>query len=75
MKSYKNLISEIQRLQTLATKRRRKEVGGVLVRRVTLTSAGSLYRSLGDWVPWGAVGAVLGAWMCRLFVDRRKRGA
>ncbi len=54
---------------------RRKEVGGVLVRRVTVTSAGSLYRSLGDWVPWGAVGAVLGAWMCRLFVDRRKRGA
>ena len=54
---------------------RRKEVGGVLVRRVSVTSAGSLYRVLGDWVPWGAAGAVLSAWMCRLFVDRRKRGA
>ena len=54
---------------------RRKEVGGVLVRRVSVTSSGSLYRRLGDWAAWGAVGAVIGAWMCRLFVDRRKRGA
>ena len=30
MKSYKNLLGEIQRLQGLAAKRRRKEVGGVI---------------------------------------------
>jgi DNA-binding protein H-NS len=30
MKSYKNLLSEIQRLQTLAAKRRRNEVGAVI---------------------------------------------
>lgn len=30
MKSYKNLLSEIQRLQSLAAKRRRKEVGAVI---------------------------------------------
>lgn len=30
MKSYKNILSEIQRLQTLAAKRRRKEVGAVI---------------------------------------------
>ena len=30
MKSYKNLLSEIQRLQGLAAKRRRKEVGAVI---------------------------------------------
>jgi len=30
MKTYKNLLSEIQRLQTLASKRRRNEVGAVI---------------------------------------------
>ena len=30
MKSYKNILSEIQRLQTLAAKRRRNEVGAVI---------------------------------------------
>ncbi len=30
MKSYKNLLGEIQRLQSLAAKRRRKEVGAVI---------------------------------------------
>ena len=30
MKSYKNILSEIQRLQTLAVKRRRNEVGAVI---------------------------------------------
>lgn len=54
---------------------RRKEVGGTLVRRVQVTSAGSLYRNLGDWVPWGAAGALAGALALRLFVDRRRRGA
>jgi apolipoprotein N-acyltransferase len=54
---------------------RRKEVGGTLVRRVSVTSSGSLYRRLGDWAAWAAVGAVLSACVYRLFVDRRKRGA
>lgn len=53
---------------------RRKEVGGTLTRRVSVTSSGSVYRSLGDWVAWGAVGAVVSA-LSLLFVDRRKRGA
>lgn len=30
MKSYKNLLSEIQRLQSMVAKRRRKEVGAVI---------------------------------------------
>jgi len=30
VKTYKNLLGEIQRLQTLAAKRRRKEVGAVI---------------------------------------------
>ena len=30
MKTYKNILSEIQRLQTLAAKRRRNEVGAVI---------------------------------------------
>jgi apolipoprotein N-acyltransferase len=54
---------------------RRKEVGGVLVRRVSVTTSGSVYRRLGDWAAWGAVGAVIAAFAGRLFVDRRQRGA
>lgn len=38
---------------------RRKEVGGTLTRRVSVTSSGSVYRSLGDWAAWAAVGAVM----------------
>lgn len=53
---------------------RRKEVGGTLTRRVAVTTSGSVYRSLGDWVAWAAVGAaIVGSGL--LFVDRRKRGA
>jgi apolipoprotein N-acyltransferase len=55
---------------------RRKEVGGTLTRRVSVTSSWSLYRGLGDWVAWGAVGAVvIAAGRRLLIVDRRKRGA
>jgi len=53
---------------------RRKEVGGTLTRRVSVTSSGSVYRSLGDWVAWAAVGAAVSG-VGLLFVDRRKRGA
>jgi apolipoprotein N-acyltransferase len=53
---------------------RRKEVGGTLTRRVSVTSSTSLYRGLGDGVAWAAVGAVA-AGLGLLFVDRRKRGA
>ncbi|HEX7896187.1 MAG TPA: apolipoprotein N-acyltransferase [Planctomycetota bacterium] len=54
---------------------RRKEVGGTLTRRVSVTSSTSLYRGLGDWVAWAAVGAVIAAFGRRLIVDRRRRGA
>lgn len=53
---------------------RRKEVGGTLTRRVSVTSCTSVYRGLGDWAAWMSVGVVVSG-LGLLFVDRRRRGA
>ena len=54
---------------------RLKEVKGILVAPVRTTASGSLYRALGDWVPWIALAGVAGAILRRIFVDRKKRRA
>jgi apolipoprotein N-acyltransferase len=52
-----------------------KEVEGVLEGRIRVTSAGSLYRSWGDWVAWLAAGAAMGEIVRRIFVDRKRGSA
>jgi apolipoprotein N-acyltransferase len=54
---------------------RRKEVEGILVARIKVTDAGSLFRMVGNGVGWLAVGvaALVLAW--RILVDRRKKSA
>lgn len=52
-----------------------KEVEGVLAGRIRVTEAGSLYRRLGDWVAWLALGTAAAMWAGRIFVDRKKKRA
>jgi apolipoprotein N-acyltransferase len=52
-----------------------KEVEGVLAGRIRLTGASSVYRSLGDWAKWLALGAAAAELVRRIFVDRKKESA
>jgi apolipoprotein N-acyltransferase len=52
-----------------------KEVEGTLSARIRITRSGSLYRLLGNWVGWGAVGAVLLGVAGFIFVDRGRKSA
>ena len=52
-----------------------KEIEGVLVGRIKVTGATSLYRAVGDWVAWLALGAAALEVLRRFFVDRKKKSA
>jgi apolipoprotein N-acyltransferase len=54
---------------------RRKEVKGMLTARVKVTGASSLYRALGDWACWAALGALAAELVRRFFIDMKKRAA
>ena len=52
-----------------------KEVEGVMAGRIRLTGATSLYRVLGDWAKWLALGAAAAELARRFLFDRKKKAA
>jgi apolipoprotein N-acyltransferase len=52
-----------------------KEVEGVLAGRIRLTESTSVYRALGDWVAWLALGGATLVLLGRILVDRKVKSA
>jgi apolipoprotein N-acyltransferase len=51
---------------------KRKQVEGVLAARMRTTPSGSVFRSVGDVIPWSFAAAALLGWIVGRFVDRSK---